>query len=309
MSLGAQSATTSVVARWWLAPQPLGRIAALRVAVYLFAWYDVFVYSPPVAARAEVAGAYRPLAIERFLHLPAPTHAYAVAIQVAVPCFATLAATGRAPRLLGWITFVLYLDWILMGDSYGYVAHDRFAFLVALAVLPTAGAASRGDLTSSERAGWALRCIQVAVVATYALSVCAKLRFGGINWANGSVLTWAVLRRGTSLGRPLLDHSTLLHVSQWGLFCAEALSPIVLFLRRRWLYLAVVAMLSFHLVSHLTIDISFLPHVVCIFAFLPLERLTTRYARTADTQSTAEPRRFPLRRSGPATPGRANQAT
>lgn len=294
--------------RWWFAPQPLGRVAALRVLVYLFAWYDVFVYSPPVPARAEVAGAYRPLAIERFLHLPTPTHAFAVAIQVAVPCVATLAATGRAPRLLGWLTFALYLDWIAMGDSYGYIAHDRFAFLVALAVLPTVGAARRGDRSTSERAGWALRCVQVAVIATYALSVCAKLRFGGINWANGSVLTWAVLRRGTSLGRPLLHHPTVLHISQWGLFCAEALSPVVLFLRGRWLYLAVAAMLSFHLVSHLTIDISFLPHVMCIFAFLPLELLAIRFWRTADTQSTATARRFPRQRSRPATPEPASRA-
>jgi hypothetical protein len=299
---------TGVLSRWWFAPQPLGRIAAMRVVVYLFAWYDVFVYSPPVAARAEVAGAYRPLAIERLFHLPTPTHAFAVAVQVAVPCFATLAATGRAPRLFGWITFALYLDWIAMGDSYGYIAHDRFAFVVALAVLPTVGPARRGDLTTSDRAGWALRCIQVAVIATYALSVCAKLRFGGINWANGSVLTWAVLRRGTSLGRPLLDHPTLLHISQWGLICFEALTPVVLFLRGRWLYLAVAAMLSFHLVSHLTIDISFLPHVMCIFAFLPLELLATRFGRTSGTRSTTAVRRLLPRRSRPATPGLANRA-
>lgn len=297
------------VHRWWFTPQPLGRVAALRVLVYLFAWYDVFVYSPPVPARAGVAGAYRPLAIERLLHLPTPTHAFAVAIQIAVPCMATLAATGRAPRLFGWVTFALYLDWITMGDSYGYIAHDRFAFIVALAVLPSVGAARRGDLATSERAGWALRCIQVAVIATYALSVCAKLRFGGINWANGSVLTWAVLRRGTSLGRPLLHHPTVLHISQWGLFCAEALSPVVLFLRGRWLYLGVAAMLSFHLVSHETIGISFLPHVVCIFAFLPLERLATRSGRTARTRPTAAADPLPRPRSRQASPGPATPAT
>jgi hypothetical protein len=27
---------------WWFTPLPLGRIAALRVLVYLFVWYDVF---------------------------------------------------------------------------------------------------------------------------------------------------------------------------------------------------------------------------------------------------------------------------
>jgi hypothetical protein len=258
---------------WWFRPMPRGRIAALRVIIYLFVWYDVFSYSPDVGERAGVPGLYQPLAVERLLHLPTPTHTLATIVQIALPCVATAAATGRAPRLLGAITFVLYLDWIAMGDSFGYVAHDRFAFVVALAVLPTVGSARRGDRTASTRAGWALRCIQVAVVATYFLSACAKFRFGGLHWAEGSVLTWAVLRRGTPLARHLLDAPWLLHVSQWGILCAELASPFVLFLRGRVLYAAVAAMLSFHLVSFVSIGISFLPHVLCLAAFLPLERL------------------------------------
>jgi hypothetical protein len=47
----------------------------------------------------------------------------------------------------------------------------------------------------------------------------------------------------------------------------------VLFLRGRLLYLAVASMLVFHAVSYATIEISFLPHVLCVLAFLPLERL------------------------------------
>lgn len=259
--------------RWLFTPMPLGRIAALRVIIYLFSWYDVFYYSPPVPERAEVASAYRPLAIERFLHLPTPTHALALTVQIAVPCFATLAATGRAPRTLGWITFVLYMDWIVMGDSFGYVAHDRFAFFVALAILPTVGPASCGDRTTSERAGWALRCIQLAVVATYFLSSWAKIRDAGFRWANGAVLTWAFLRRGTPLARHLLNHPQVLHVSQWAAITAEFCSPIVLFLRGRWVYVGVAMMFGFHLFNEATLRINFFPHVLCILAFLPLERL------------------------------------
>lgn len=264
---------TAALSRWWFGPLPLGRVAALRVIVYLFVWFDVFVYSPDVTALAHLDSAYHPLAIARVLHLPTPTYAFAVTVKIALLCAATLAATGRAPRLLGTMTFALYLDWIVMSDSYGYVAHDRFAFLVALAVLPTVGGARRGDGTSSQRAAWALRCVQVAVVATYFLSAWSKIRFGGLHWAEGSVLTWAVLRRGTSLGRHLLDAPWLLHASQWGIILAETLSPVVLFLRGRLLYGAVASMLVFHAVSYATIKISFLPHVLCILAFLPLERL------------------------------------
>ena len=261
------------IERWWFTPLPLGRVAAMRVVIYLFAWFDVYFYAPKVTERVDVASAYRPLAVERFLHLPLPTHNIALAVQIALLCCATAAATGRAARILGAVTFVLYFDWLLMGDSFGYVPHDRFAFVVALAVLPTVGSARRGDNTTSQRAGWALRCIQVAVVATYALAPWAKFRYGGFDWANGAVLTWAILRRGTFLGTSLLRAPQLLHIAQWGIVCGELVSPVVFFLRGRFVYVAVAAMLTFHLLSEATITISFLPHVLCILAFLPLERL------------------------------------
>jgi hypothetical protein len=259
---------------WWFTPLPLGRVAALRVIIYLFTWFDVFVYSQGTFGGASVMSSYRPLAISRVLHLPAPTPHVELTVKIALLCFATAAATGRAPRLLGGVTFALYLDWLQMGESFGYVPHDRFAFIVALAVMPTVGPARRGDLARSEAAGWALRCIQAAVVATYALAAWAKFRLGGPDWVNSAVLTWAILRRGTILGTPLLHFPALLHLGQWLMLGAEMCSPIVLFLRGRLVYLAVAAMLMFHLVSEATISISFLPHVLCIMAFLPIERLS-----------------------------------
>jgi hypothetical protein len=255
---------------------PVGRVAAVRVLVYLFVWIDVFVYSPGVAGVGGAMSSYRPLAVDRLLHLPAPTHTTVLAVQIALLGCSTAAATGRAPRLFGGITFALYFDWLAMSDSFGYVPHDRFAFIVALAVLPTVGPARRGDTDRSERAGWALRCVQVAVVATYALAPWAKFRFGGFDWADSGVLTWALLRRGTAIGTPLLHAPVLLHVTQWCMICAELVSPVVLFLRGRVLYVAVAAMLAFHLISEATIAISFLPHVLCVAAFLPVEGLAWR---------------------------------
>jgi hypothetical protein len=241
-----------------------------------------------VTERAAARAAYRPVGIERLLHLPVPTHTLALVVEIALPIVATLTATGRATRLLGAVTFCLYFDWLVMGDSYGYVPHDRFAFLIALAVLPTVGSARLGDKTESEGAGWALRCIQVAVVATYVLAPWAKFRYGGWHWANGAVLSWALMRRGTALGRPLLDHPMLLVILQWATLVAELLSPIVLFVRGNWVYLAVAAMLSFHLFSEATITISFLPHVLCVLAFLPLERLAIPSHRRWNTRLLPE---------------------
>ena len=80
--------------------------------------------------------------------------------------------------------------------SYGKVDHDRIAFLVALAVLPTIGRARFRDRRRSEAAGWAMAAVLVAVMLTYFLAAWAKIRFGGWDWPTGSTLTRAVLRRG-----------------------------------------------------------------------------------------------------------------
>lgn len=265
----------SAVRRWWFEPAPLGRVAALRALVYLFIPVDVLLTSSWVATHAYLpTDRYAPLLVGRLLHLPAPTTAFVHAVEVALLVAAVLAAAGRAPRLLGAAVFALYFEWMVIAMSYGKVDHDRFAFLVALAVLPTVGRAGWRDRTPSEAAGWALRCVQVAVVLTYFLSTWAKFRFGGPGWVNSAVLVVAILRKGTDLATPLLDHPNVLLSSQWGIVAFELCSPVLLFLRSaRLRYLAVAGLVAFHVITFLTIRIIFLPHLMCLGAFLPLERL------------------------------------
>ena len=265
----------SALSRWWFTPAPLARIAVLRALVYGFIPIDVLVTTRWIGSHADVPGRlYEPLFVGRLLHLPTPTGTFVRALGVTLVASAVIAATNRAPRLLGAAVFVLYFEWMVIGMSYGKVDHDRFAFLVALAVLPTVGRTRRVAAECSEAAGWALRAIQVAVIATYLLSSWAKFRFGGFEWVNSAVLVTAVLRRGTALARPLLDYPWILHAAQWGIVVMELLSPVVLILRRdRLRYAFVGLLLSFHLVTYLTIRIIFLPHVVCLAAFLPLERV------------------------------------
>lgn len=271
---------------------PLPRVAVFRTLVYLFIPVDVLLTTPWVTAHAHLPTAlYQPLLIGRVLPLPAPTGTVVRVVEVALLITAVLAATNRAPRLLGSAVFVLYLEWMVIAMSYGKVDHDRFAFLVALAVLPTVGATrGRGDLSAA--AGWALRCVQVAVIATYFLAVFAKFRFGGTEWVNSAVLVQAVLRRGTGLAQPLLHVPWLLQLTQWGIIAFELLSPLVLFLRSERARLTCVAgLLLFHVVTYATVGIIFLPHVVCLAAFLPLERLmpTLRWPARRRTAGTPLP--------------------
>jgi hypothetical protein len=189
-------------------------------------------------------------------------------------------AAGRLPRWAAYALAFAYLDWLFLGYAYGKVDHDHLGFVVALFVLPLAGR-TRGVApgTRSEAAGWAVRCVQVAAICTYFLSAFAKIRFGGWGWANSATFAWALTRRGTSLGESLLAYPGLLVAAQWGLLAMELLTPVVLFLRGRWLAVALGGLLLFHLTTYLAITIHFLPTVVCLLAFAPLERLVRERRR------------------------------
>lgn len=259
--------------KWLFEAVPRGRVAVFRVLVYLFVAGDLVIFTPWVRAHGSVDGAlYQPLWIGRVLHLPTPTGMLVTTIFWVLLVTALAAATGRAPRLLGWAVFLLYFEWMIIAMSYGKVDHDRFAFLVALAVLPTVGAARWRDRTPDERAGWALRVVQIAVIATYFLASWAKLRFGGPDWMTGSVLARAILRRGTDLADLIAPIPYLLILAQIGIMVFELTSPLVFVLPYKWRMRAVAFFYSFHLVTISMITISFLPHLVAMTAFLPLEK-------------------------------------
>jgi hypothetical protein len=260
---------------WWTTPVPLARVALFRTVVYLFLLYDIFVLVNDVVPHGYAADLYRPLFIGRVLPLPEPSPPLVHTLQVVLVVGALIAATGRLPRLAGWVVAVCYFEWLVIGMSFGKVDHDHLALLVALWVLPTVGRARHGDLTPSEAGGWAFRCIQVATIATYVGSAFAKWSRNGapFAWGGSAVFTWAIIRRGTEFIDWILGYPWLLRISQWMLLIAEFLSPIVLFLHGKALLLAVGFFLSFHLVTYLSLGIHFLPTVICWLAFFPLERL------------------------------------
>jgi hypothetical protein len=259
---------------WLTEPVPRGRVAGLRTLVYLFVAGDAIWFTPWVRAHADVPGPlYRPLLVGRLLHLPTPTPVLVRVVFCALLAVTGLALTGRAPRLFGWAVLVAYSEWMIIAMSYGKVDHDRFALLVALAVLPTAGPARHGEATRTERGGWALRVVQLAVVATYFLSAWAKLRFGGIGWLTGATLTRAVIRRGTWLTDSLVAVPGALTAGQFAIMTFELTSPLVFVVRARLRYLMVAAFYLFHALVFATITITFLPHQVAMASFLPLERV------------------------------------
>jgi hypothetical protein len=279
MGRAAVKRLTSAVSSWWLQPQRLARVAVLRTIVYLFVVADVLAVTALVVPQSESSALYQPVDVLQLIHQPAPEPWFTKALRIVIVVAAAIAATGKLRRTAGVVVAVAYADWCCLAMSYGKVDHDHLAILVAVVVLPTVSGASWRATTDSESAGWALRCIAVAVVATYFLSAYAKMRFGGSHWALGATFTWAVLRRGTALGRPLLHHPTVLLGAQWGLWLLEASTPALLFLRQRWRTLFVIGLGFFHLTTWLAIRIHFLPLVVCLPVFLPLEQVAALAVR------------------------------
>ncbi len=282
----------------WPAPVPLARIAVFRTIAYLFIPVDVFLTTAWVRAHAAVPTEYyQPLLIGEILPLPTPTPTPVHVVQWALVLTALAAATGRAPRVLGTAVFLLYFEWMVIAMSYGKVDHDRFAFLVALAVLPTVGRARWRDRRLAESAGWAMAAVFLAVMLTYFLAAWAKIRFGGWDWVSGSTLTWAVLRRGTDLATWTLEVPALLTAAQWAMVILELAAPLMLLVRSDRARVAlVVFLLGFHVMVFAGVRIIFLPHCIAILSILPWERLP-------DTRRWLRSRAVDRRPAGVALPG------
>jgi len=272
---GRDPVGSSVLRRTLLPALPASRVAALRAIVAVFVLVDIVVIDGDVPGHAANAEYFRPMLLARLLHLPPVTEAGAHVLQTVIVLGCVLGLLGWRPRRTGAVVGVAFGVWMLYSNSYGYIAHDHLALMVAVWVLPSVPAASWRDDTPSEAAGWALRCIQLAVVATYFLSVLAKILASGsvAAWADSAILAWAIIRRGTPWAAWLLHVPWVFVPAQWAAVAMELSSPLALFLRGRALYVLIAVFLGFHLSTFLLLGIHVLPTAVCWAAFVPVERL------------------------------------
>ena len=95
----------------------------------------------------------------------------------------------------------------------------------------------------------------------------------------------AILRRGTVVADPLIAYPALLIGAQYLIVAFELASPLML-AKGRLGRVLLWAAFAFHAGIYSTLRLSFIPHLVCLLAFLPVERLrppwpvTTRRRRT-----------------------------
>jgi len=280
---------------WFTPAIAMARIAWLRTILYLFVILDMHAFVRDTRDKGEHPGLYEPLLLARILDLPRPSVANTTVLYVVLIVACLIGATNHFPRIAGWVVAAAFTWWVLIGMSDGKVDHDHLALVIALWVLPTVGRARYGDQTRSEAAGWAIRCIQICVIATYFLSAVAKLRSAGwaLTWPGSAVLTWAIVRRPHPVGEWLLHYPWILHVMQWVGIIGEFLSPVILWLRGRWQLFGALFFIGFHAANTAILLIHFLPTVVCWLAFAPLERIvpwfrsrrSDRDAREAEDQA------------------------
>lgn len=283
----------------WFAPLPRERLAVFSRIVHLTVLFTVLCTDRWVADHAWAPREFwQPVGLARLLGIPAPVPSTMTALQVVIGISAAAAIAGVGPRrLVNAVVAGAYTWWLVWAFSFSKVDHDRLTVVVALVVLAIVPGTGRGR---DPLAGWALRTVQIVFLLAYPLSALAKLRASGTAWMSSAVFARAIVRRGSSFGDWFVTRPGLLQFGQW-LFISFEMAAVAGLSRRRMVRGAVLAgIVLLHLFTYAAIGISFLPHTVCITAFLPLERLhpEVRRRRRGDRRmKSAAPTSAPTDRS------------
>lgn len=283
--------TLSAARRWWFPHVAVARLAWLRTFLYLFVILDIHLFVDDVLPKGHTPQLYHPLMIGRVLHLPPPSVPLTWTLWAVIVIGSLVLAGGRFPRAFGYLVAAAFTWWVVIGMSFGKVDHDHLALVIAVWVMPSGGRARWTDVGASERVGWAVRWMQIGTISTYSLSWLTKTANASWTaaWPQGHVLAWAVIRRANVVNAQLLEHPWMLGPMQWIVYCAEFLSPLVLFLRRRALLVAALFWMGFHVMTFVLLGIHFLPTVVCWLSFAPLERLTPFLRERSGRRSRQQP--------------------
>jgi hypothetical protein len=268
--------------RWWFAPAPAERLAALRIAVGGFALVWLIARLPELAAMARSpASQLAPVGVVGVLRAPLPP---GVVIAIAGATIALLAAftLGVAYRITAPLAALGALWTLSYRSSWGMVFHtEDLLVLHLLALAPAAdawalGARARGDRGAGY--GWAIRLLAALTCATYLLAGIAKLRLAGVHWLDGAQLAHqiaidnlrkALLGAATApLAAPLVAHPAALGPLSIAALAIELGAPLAL-LGGRTARVWAAAAWAFHAGVILAMNVWF-PYPLCGVAFLPL---------------------------------------
>jgi hypothetical protein len=235
----------AALGRWWFAPAPAERLAALRIAVGAFATLWLIGRLTELAAVASgPASQFAPVGAIGVLKAPLPP---GVAIAIAVATIALLAAftAGVGYRVVAPLAAAGALWTLSYRSSWGMVFHtDNLVVLhlIALACAPAADAwalGGRGPAPPREAGhGWAIKLLAALTCATYVVAGIAKLRLAGLDWLDGDQLRNQIaidnLRKlllggaTAPLAAPLVGHRGALAVLSITTLAIELGAPLAL---------------------------------------------------------------------------------
>ncbi|MEZ5378561.1 MAG: HTTM domain-containing protein [Acidimicrobiales bacterium] len=275
---------------WLQEPAPPERLATLRLAIGGYALVNLFVSFGEFDRLARrPADEFEPVGLASLLSGP-------VAPEWLWTLFALSALSGAGfvagvwYRVSGPVFALGTLAWATYHASWGQMLHFEHLVTLHLLVLGWSPAADALSLRSGRRAsvegrtahhGWPVRLMAIITVITYALAGIAKLRNGGLAWADGTTLANHIAYSATRLdllGEPrpplatfVIGRAQLLGPMALAGLAVELLAPLALFggrFRRIW----VPSIVAFHLGTLLTMFV-FFSYNGLGFALLPLYRV------------------------------------
>jgi hypothetical protein len=290
------TAALRFVDRFWRAPAPAERLAAIRLIIGGFAFIYVALRSVHLASYAGLdPERFSPVGICTILDRPLLP---AVVVALVVGCVAF-----SLPFLLGWryrVTAPIFAALLLWTTSYtnswGKILHVENLLVLhvaALALVPAAdaysldaraGRARRGD---GDRYGWAIRLLALLCISGYVLAGVAKLKNSGFAYLGGETLRNYVafdnvrkIELGSipgPLGEWLLPHLGVFRVLAITSLVLELGAPLAL-LHRRLGHLWSAGAWAFHLGVLALMGIAFIyPLTAVAFApFFAVERLVPK---------------------------------
>jgi hypothetical protein len=274
--------------RWWFAPAPPERLAALRIAIGAFAVIWMIARLPEVLSVARLpATVLEPVGVVRVVGAPLPAIAV-VAVALATVGLLIAFTAGLGYRVTAPLAAVGLLWTLSYRNSWGMVFHTEnllVLHVIALAMAPAADAwtlrgSGAGRDAPAAGYGWAIKLLAALTAVTYVLAGVAKLRIAGLDWLDGELLRNQIaidnLRKAllgdriAPLAIPFLDHSSGFTIF-CGLTIALELGAFAALLGGRLARLWALLAWGFHAGVVLLMNIWF-PYPLLGVAFAPLLR-------------------------------------
>jgi hypothetical protein len=278
------------VNRWFFAPAPAERLAAIRILVGLFAFGWVTARLVELHRVASLSTGFRPYGLARIVDEPLPPEVV-LAIGIATSVLMALFVLGVAYRVIAPIAAIALTFTLCYRNSWGTPFHTEnllVLHVIALAIAPAADVWALGPRrTSATGYGWPLKLMLALTASTYLLAGIAKLRLSGVAWIDGETLRNHIAidnLRKLLFGDPiapfattLLEHPNILAGFSVMSIALELGAPLSLLHERlgRWWAAGVW---GFHVGVVLLMNIWF-PYPLFGFAFVPLLAVERPLAR------------------------------